>query len=388
MRKSTSVRSGIILGITLISVLTFAQPVSQTFNASGTYTIPTNYTAIIKVEAWGGGGGGGGNGLVPGSGGGGGAYAAKTITLSQGSYAVVVGGGGSAGNNGANSTFNGTALVANGGQGGNTGYGQSGGAGGAASAGADVSYKGGNGGGSIWGIFNGAGGGGSAKTTEAGSNGSSPSAFDGGPGGEGQGNGGEGGSLGDPAGDGYAPGGGGGGQHVAVSAPGSGANGRVIVTVISFTLPVTFGSPTAKIVNGQLLVSWSTLTETNNNYFEVQASKDGENFTTIGKVDSKATDGNSSSAIQYDFATGASSAAGMLGLSIFAIAFAALAFNRKNKVLYTLAIVCGLSLFGASSCTKSDSVTTETGSSLFVRIKQVDTDGTIKYSKVVKAIVE
>ncbi len=153
-------------------------------------------------------------------------------------------------------------------------------------------------------------------------------------------------------------------------------------------LPVNFGGFAAKIVNGQLLVNWTSLTETNNSYFEVQASKDGENFTTIGKVDTKATNGNSSTAIQYDFAAGASSTTGLLGLSVFALAFGALAFNRKNKMLYTLAIVFGLTMFGAASCTKNDLGGADSGSSLFVRIKQVDKDGTFKYSKVVKATVE
>jgi hypothetical protein len=39
-------------------------------------------------------------------------------------------------------------------------------------------------------------------------------------------------------------------------------------------LPVTFGNFTAHIKGDQLLVNWTTLSEQNNSYFEVQVSKD------------------------------------------------------------------------------------------------------------------
>ncbi len=153
------------------------------------------------------------------------------------------------------------------------------------------------------------------------------------------------------------------------------------------SLPAYFGNVSAIWSSNGLQISWNTLTESNNSFFEVQVSKDGQNFTTIGKVDSKAPDGNSYSALQYDFTTGATSAAGLLGLSVFALAFGAFAFNRKNKLLYTLAIVFGLGLFLAS-CAKNDIDSVNAKSSLYVRIKQVDKAGTFQYSKVVKAIVK
>jgi hypothetical protein len=151
------------------------------------------------------------------------------------------------------------------------------------------------------------------------------------------------------------------------------------------TLPISFGSFSAEIVNGQLLVNWSTITETNNSYFDIEVSKDGKNFTSMGKVDSKATNGNSTVALNYEFsATG--TAAAVLGSSLMALALAGFGFKRKNKTLYALALVCGLSVLGAASCTKNDLSKTDDSSKLFVRIKQVDKDGSISYSKVIQAV--
>ena len=56
-----------------------------------------------------------------------------------------------------------------------------------------------------------------------------------------------------------------------------------ITITIDPNLPVTFGDVNATVASGSLQVSWSTLTEINNSYFEVEASKDGNTFTKIGK---------------------------------------------------------------------------------------------------------
>ena len=81
----------------LISISEMSGQNIQTFNANGSFTVPTGVTSII-VEAWGGGGSGGGTASAPsgqargGSGGGGGAYALKTLTVTPGStLSIVVG---------------------------------------------------------------------------------------------------------------------------------------------------------------------------------------------------------------------------------------------------------------------------------------------------------
>lgn len=63
-------------------------------------------------------------------------------------------------------------------------------------------------------------------------------------------------------------------------------------------LPVDFLSFKAKALNGNAILSWSTATEKDADYFDVQKSIDGKYFTSIGKV--KAF-GNSSVTKEYNF---------------------------------------------------------------------------------------
>jgi hypothetical protein len=67
---------------------------------------------------------------------------------------------------------------------------------------------------------------------------------------------------------------------------------------VSCTLPVELIKFNAEKSGSAILVKWTTATEINNNYFEVQRSTDGINFISIGTV--KGT-GTSSSPIEYTF---------------------------------------------------------------------------------------
>ena len=77
---------------------------SQTFTATGSFTVPAGVTSIT-VECWGAGGGGGGASTTnpcAGGGGGGGSYARSIISVTPGnSYTVTVGTAGTAGAAGA-----------------------------------------------------------------------------------------------------------------------------------------------------------------------------------------------------------------------------------------------------------------------------------------------
>lgn len=55
-------------------------------------------------------------------------------------------------------------------------------------------------------------------------------------------------------------------------------------------LPVTFANVSAKEANGKVAVNWSNLTESEINYYEIERSTDGANFTSIGRVAPKAND--------------------------------------------------------------------------------------------------
>lgn len=130
-----------VLFVLLMPLFSFGQS-SETFYASGTFTVPC-YVTSITVEAWGGGGGGGGADDNPagGSGGGGGGYSSYTISVTPGqNINYTIGGAGTGGKianggkggDGLKTTFLG--LTANGGKGGLRDRGNAG-AGGTASGG-------------------------------------------------------------------------------------------------------------------------------------------------------------------------------------------------------------------------------------------------------------
>ena len=282
------------LSFILIESAVLAQPVSQTFNSSGTYTIPTGYSANVTIQAWGGGGGGSNN--QAGGGGGGGAYSFVTTTLSAGSYIVTVGIGGTAGNAGGNSSFTSIVVAGGGGSTANntagtggvviTGTGRPGGAGGSTNNG---NASGGGGGGSATPSANGGNGG----------NGVNGGAAAGGGGGTGQGNGGAGAnnSAAAAAAAGTSPGSGGGGRsNNGTSTAAAGANGRVIVTV-NTVLPVKLSNIKAFEKQTGVQIEWTAYSEENLSKYQIERSVNGSLFTAIGEVTAR----NSLTETKYDF---------------------------------------------------------------------------------------
>ena len=75
-----------------------------------------------------------------------------------------------------------------------------------------------------------------------------------------------------------------------------------IAVVIKGTLPVTFTSFKGERQGTINNLSWSTSTEVNNSGFELLRSADGTNFSTLGFVASKASNGNSNGTLNYAFA--------------------------------------------------------------------------------------
>jgi hypothetical protein len=251
------------LGLTtLLSLTSFIQgfgQTTQTYDASGTFTVPAGVTSV-SVQAWGA-GGGGSNRAGSSGGGGGGAFTAGTFTglSGNGTITITVGTGGTVGlpttapGNYSQAVSGANTIRANGGLSRNNN--RTGGPGGTAIAVGGIitaSYAGGaggtapsNGGGSN---ENGGGGGGSAYTNAVGANGTGgqnsntiPS-----PGGAGTGNGGQGGCAdGNPdATAGSAPGGGGGGRGEGGGTSKAGANGRVNITYTCPTYSLTGTSAT------------------------------------------------------------------------------------------------------------------------------------------------
>jgi hypothetical protein len=368
----------IFLVFVLSPTIVFAQPTSQTFTSSGTYVVPATWGAIVKIEAWGGGGGGNGGG------GGGGAYASITdYKLTAGSYVITVGAGGAFGTTttaptkGGNSSF--TAIVIAAGGSGASGTTGAAGAGGTAAASTGTTkWSGGNGG--IMGAAIGGGGGGSATASAVGGNGSNT-----GTGGTGTGGA---GTTNVAGGNGNVPGGGGGGAFANGITGGNGAVGRVIVTVL-IPLPVTFGKIEATKKNNILSVNWVTESETNNAYFDIEASKDGTNFKKIGTATTKALNGNSSTELQYSFSINYSQAVGLLGIAMLILSIPGFSyFQRRKKLSITIILLFAIA-FVYSSCSKStNSEGLDYKGKVFIRIAQTDKEGTKAYSKIVQVINE
>jgi hypothetical protein len=82
---------------------------------------------------------------------------------------------------------------------------------------------------------------------------------------------------------------------VSLSGPGCVTNAAALITVNS-ALPVKLLYFTGRYVNNQSQLEWETVTEDNVNYFAVERSDDGRQFTQIGTV--KAT-GNSTAPVKY-----------------------------------------------------------------------------------------
>lgn len=146
-------------------------------------------------------------------------------------------------------------------------------------------------------------------------------------------------------------------------------------------LPVTFGSVNAAVKNNNLSISWTTEKETANDHFEIEASADGQQFKKIATVTSKATNGNSDTALNYNWTSNGSlpiAAFSLVGLALIPFS------NSGRRKVWTLALaVLSVGAFTIAGCSKSGDAISN-NSSYYIRIAQVDQDGTKTYSKVVR----
>ncbi len=147
-------------------------------------------------------------------------------------------------------------------------------------------------------------------------------------------------------------------------------------------LPVTFGTLSAAITDGNLKVAWETLEEQNCSHYNVEGSLDGVVFKKLGTVASAATDGNSSIPLEYDFST----SAGALSFASLVLLPLLFSFGRRRYLLHVKCMAVIVLLFGAIACNKQVGVKPDSTSTLFIRIAQVDKDGKKHYSKTVMAV--
>jgi len=150
-------------------------------------------------------------------------------------------------------------------------------------------------------------------------------------------------------------------------------------------LPVTFGNFKAGIFGNQLKVNWQSLTEKNNKQYLIQVSQDGKTFFTIGEQLSKATNGNSDEAIDYEFSGSLQDFNGVFA-TLFLISLFSLIRNKRKRIL-NFSLIIGIScclVFIGNSCNKKAIEMQQEQSELYLRIAQVDKDGTTQHSKVIR----
>ncbi|MGE9313330.1 hypothetical protein ACLOAU_16900 [Niabella sp. CJ426] len=146
-------------------------------------------------------------------------------------------------------------------------------------------------------------------------------------------------------------------------------------------LPVTFGAVTASTKNNQLNVSWTTEKETANDHFEIEASADGQQFKKIATVTSKATNGNSDTALNYNWTSNGSLP--IAAFSLVGLALIPFSNSGRRKAWIIALTILSVGAFTIAGCSKSGDAISN-NSSYYIRITQVDQDGTKTYSKVVR----
>jgi hypothetical protein len=166
------------------------------------------------------------------------------------------------------------------------------------------------------------------------------------------------------------------------------------ITLASFTgnvvLPVVFNGLKAELKNSKLIVDWSTVSENNNAYFEVQGSSNGADFIKLGAVSSKGNNGNSSEPLSYQFIADANGSLLLSGFGILTLlgGVLLLRLQKRKSILFLVSACIFLPALPITSCTKSIKAPDSTADQkIFIRIAQVDKDGTSSFSKVVHAVV-
>ncbi|MCF3111454.1 hypothetical protein LL912_21895 [Niabella sp. CC-SYL272] len=145
---------------------------------------------------------------------------------------------------------------------------------------------------------------------------------------------------------------------------------------------VAFGAISADIKKNVLSVHWESLTEVDNDHFEIEASRDGVMFIPIATVVSKAENGNSSATIGYDWNSG-----GMVSLAALGgMALVVLLWMCSRRSRVALAGLC-IILLCTPGCTKTKDIDAKDKPN-YIRIAHVGKDGVKLYSRIVKIVEE
>lgn len=148
-------------------------------------------------------------------------------------------------------------------------------------------------------------------------------------------------------------------------------------------LPVTFGTVTAFLYNDHIDVRWTTLTETNNSRFEIQLSQDGKAFTPVKTVTTLAPEGSISTALDYHVVINRPATGVMISIGLL-LPLISIIRKRNSNILICVFLLIALLLF--NGCKKQQETMADGEKDIFLRIAQIDKDGTVAYSKTLKVV--
>jgi len=148
-------------------------------------------------------------------------------------------------------------------------------------------------------------------------------------------------------------------------------------------LPVSFGNIDATINHNQLSINWQTIQETNNDHFNIEASANGETFTKIGTVATQATSGSSDTNISYTFTKSLDGVT--LGAGLLVVLLGSTLVRKKRAIAVLLIGIGATGILYSCSKSTNEGIKDADGK-YFIRIAQVDKDGTTSYSKTVTVI--
>ncbi|WP_346237616.1 right-handed parallel beta-helix repeat-containing protein [Niabella insulamsoli] len=149
-------------------------------------------------------------------------------------------------------------------------------------------------------------------------------------------------------------------------------------------LPVHFGTLNASVKNNSLHVEWTTESESNNDHFNIEISGDGQQFTNVATLQSKAGEGNSAALERYEWHSPITEWSQIFSLAMAPLFFLLVGSFLKRKKIMALLFSGLLAIVPACRKTTAD---LQESLKVFVRIQQVDKDGEATYSKVVQATI-
>lgn len=142
------------------------------------------------------------------------------------------------------------------------------------------------------------------------------------------------------------------------------------------TLPVSLSSFTARSKHNSVEVNWTTLSEKNNSHFILFASNDGQKWVEIKKIESKALNGSSTVAIDYNITVP------LTGVSLAALGFLSLLLvpsSRNRFARFTVLLIVLASFISCAKDSQSSSDLDNFGKGnrkIYLKLVQYDRDGT------------